>query len=86
MFALVILFKLGKQGRSFLNTKYAKNAKQRLFEAENSLKKSFVTNKLCLFGFIVKIINLLGKGSKIKKNKSREFSLSPRPPPPGGVK
>ena len=44
---------------SFLNTKYAKNAKQRLFEAENSLKKSFVTNKLCLSGFIVEIINLI---------------------------
>ena len=47
------------KGFSFLNTKYAKNAKQRLFEAENSLKKSFVTNNLCLSGFIVEIINLI---------------------------
>ena len=27
-------------------------------------------------------VRYLGRGSKIKKNKSREFSLSPRPPPP----
>ena len=31
-------------------------------------------------------ITLLGKGSKIKKNKSREFSLFPRPPPARGGK
>ena len=44
---------------NFLNTKYAENAKQGLFEAENSLEESFVTNKLCLSGFIVEIINLI---------------------------
>ena len=36
---------------------YAENAKQGLFEAENSLEESFVTNKLCLSGFIVEIDN-----------------------------
>ena len=43
---------------SILNySKHAENVEQGLWETENGLKEYFVTNRLCLYGFIVEIIN-----------------------------